>query len=55
MAIITGLTVLSTIAVVLRIMARRIAKIKIGVEDYLIVVALVSFLGSPSLPSVEKI
>ena len=44
-AIITGLTVLSTIAVVLRIMARRISKIKLGVEDYLIIVALVSCSG----------
>lgn len=37
------LTVLATIAVILRFLARRIAKAPYGIDDWLILVALVSF------------
>lgn len=41
LAVIIVLTILSVVATVLRVISRRIKKTKLGVEDYMVFVALV--------------
>ena len=48
-ASITSLLVLATVAVILRVVARRIAKVKFGIDDWLIGVALVSYNFVPNI------
>ena len=48
-AAITILTVLATIVVILRVIARRISKLKFGMDDWLIVLALVSGVANVGL------